>query len=62
MGFDCIDCGEREIFAFESHLVPKLCWDCHVKRGLAKNKNMEEYYNRPRTNVCITLTNEKEAK
>lgn len=31
MGFNCIRCREREIWAFESREFPRLCWDCHEK-------------------------------
>jgi len=62
MGFDCISCGEREVFAFESHLYRNLCWDCHVKKGHPKDANMERYYNRPpcQANICVTDVQEVE--
>ena len=32
MGFDCIYCGEREIWAFESRTRPRVCWECEERR------------------------------
>jgi len=29
MGFNCILCGEREIWAFESSLYQRICYACH---------------------------------
>jgi len=31
MGFNCLTCGKREVWAFESPTHPKHCWDCHRK-------------------------------
>jgi hypothetical protein len=30
MGFDCLLCGEREIWAFEGKKVPRVCQDCEA--------------------------------
>ena len=30
MGFDCLLCGEREIWAFESEDLPRVCKDCEA--------------------------------
>jgi hypothetical protein len=39
MGFDCIICGDREIWAFESR-EPRVCCDCYNKKhGIASNND-----------------------
>ena len=37
MGFDCIVCGEREIWAFES-VEPRVCEDCYKRKNGKERK------------------------
>lgn len=32
MGFNCIDCGERDVWCNESNITPRLCKDCERLR------------------------------
>lgn len=44
MGFDCIDCKEREIWVFETY--PKLCYECYISHHISsseKKKYDSEY-------------------
>lgn len=38
MGFDCIDCNKREVFAFETY--PKVCLECYVKNHVTEKERI----------------------
>ena len=40
MGFDCVICGEREIWAFESK-VQRVCKDCYNSTAIFNNTTMQ---------------------
>jgi len=36
-------CGEREIWAYESSILKRTCWDCHRKLGHPETEEMKRH-------------------
>ena len=43
MGFDCVMCGERELWAFESEHQRRVCWNCHRLQGWPETEDMKRH-------------------
>jgi len=43
MGFECVLCGQREIWSFESIVRPKVCLECIKKSASWKCKEIAEH-------------------
>jgi hypothetical protein len=55
MGFDCIVCGDREIWSFES-AIPEMCQDCYVARNNPGKKPSAIKPNDPALGMTLSMT------
>lgn len=60
MGFDCLICEKREIFAFESHMHANICWECHRRMGWRLTPNMIAYFDREKSDEKVEIIRKKE--
>ena len=58
MGFDCIECGEREVWLGECYAVRHLCQDCE-RKIIQSHFGILQWHGIDRTQDCVNYTPNK---